>query len=439
MGKIGGYLSQLKLSNFFAGLIIFFSATQLGLHFWPLSSLVYGIRIDYLSPTLYFLDVLITIFLCLQGLTLKDESSPADSMAGKVRPYWNLIVPILLVNLLYSQNPFATLSWSLHFSLYLLFFLSLPRIYLLKSISYILTLSLLFQFLFALAQVFLGHSVGGLLYYVGERSVAVGSPGIALGSFMGEVVLRAYGTFGHPNVLAGWSVVVLLITIQLRKQRAIRRSDLLRRSWPKAKMFSRTSKTSSETRSDLFGIYFPLLLTICIIFLTQSRAALIALLGIITPLYLLKNLKSRLIYFFVSLLVCWFVFPSLLTPPRSDLSLSERLDLQGVSLKVIQAFPIFGTGAQASISTYPTISPQTRLLQPDHNTFTLFLSWFGIFGVLAILYSLRPFLSPSIYLLSPLLPLLALDHYFLTSPQGLFIFTIYLPVALNYSHVQNHR
>jgi hypothetical protein len=35
--------------------------------------------------------------------------------------------------------------------------------------------------------------------------------------------------------------------------------------------------------------------------------------------------------------------------------------------------------------------------------------------------------------LFPLLPLLFLDHYLLTSPQGLFVFLFYLLVALNYS------
>jgi hypothetical protein len=137
--RIVGFLSQLKLSNILAGLIIFFSATQLGYHFWPLSSLVYGIRIDYLSPTLYFLDCLIIMFLGLQGLTLKDEPNPA--LAGKVRPYWNFsetgpdphgilgaLAPILLTNLLYSQNPLATLSWSLHFILYFLFLATLSPV-----------------------------------------------------------------------------------------------------------------------------------------------------------------------------------------------------------------------------------------------------------------------------------------------------------------------
>lgn len=82
------HLSQNCL-RMFAVLIIFFGATQFGLHFWSSSTLVYGIRIDYLSPTLYFLDILIILYLCLQGLTLKEVSNPAVSKAGKVRPYWN--------------------------------------------------------------------------------------------------------------------------------------------------------------------------------------------------------------------------------------------------------------------------------------------------------------------------------------------------------------
>lgn len=39
-------------------LFIFFIPTQLGKHFWPEWSYVMGIRVDYLSPTLYFLDLI---------------------------------------------------------------------------------------------------------------------------------------------------------------------------------------------------------------------------------------------------------------------------------------------------------------------------------------------------------------------------------------------
>ena len=247
------------------------------------------------------------------------------------------------------------------------------------------------------------------MYCLGERSVTVGQPAVAVGTFMDSVVLRAYGTFGHPNVLAGWSVVALLITIQLHKQRAVRK----------------------------FGIYFPLLLTTLIVLLTQSRSAALTLFALVIPFYAIKKFKPRLIYFAIILSSLFYLLPSM-SPPRSDLSTSQRLSLQGLSLKVIAQHPVFGTGTQASISVYPSVAPENRLLQPDHNSLTLFLSWFGIFGLLAIVYVLRSSLSSIFYLLIPLAPLLALDHYPPTSPQGLFIVLTYSYVALNYSHAQKN-
>jgi len=163
-----------------------------------------------------------------------------------------------------------------------------------------------------------------------------------------------------------------------------------------------------------------------------------------------------LVYF--SLACCTiFIAPSLLMPPRADLSREERLSLQAVSRAVISSYPIFGTGTQSSISTYPSVSPASRLLQPDHNSFTLFLSWFGIFGTLALgsdplrrsWLSVKKFSQASQYRLEnlriydlrflvPLSPLLLLDHYLLTSPQGLFMLLLYLFVV-NYPHAQKNR
>jgi len=438
------------------GLIIFFSATQLGLHFWPLSSLVYGIRIDYLSPTIYFLDCLIVLFLVIKSSDLIRWSARSDSIG--------VFAPLLLTNLLYSANPLATLSWSFHFVIYFLFIKALcgqravlernswlqakkgssadERTVLTGTISSTLTLSLLFQAVLATIQVCLGHSLGGLLYYLGERNIAVGSPNIALGTFMDHVVLRAYGTFSHPNILAGYGVVALLIIIQLSKQRAVRGSDLKGSAQP---------RIIKRGEGQTLWVLMATILASLLVLLTQSRSAAIALFGIILPFYLLKTLRIRFIYYFVGLLVCWFIYPSSLSPARSDLSAIQRIDLQHLSLTVIKSYPIFGTGASASISTYPAV-PQAKPrgivgLQPDHNSFTLFLSWFGIFGVIAIL-QLIPCTSSAIARekclqtlcsLGGLLPLLLLDHYLLTSPQGLFILLLYFTVAVNYSHVQKNR
>lgn len=389
LDKTADFLSPSSLSNPFAALIIFFASTQLGLHFWPLSSLVYGIRIDYLSPTLYFLDLLILIYLFF----LKSKNLDLKSLV--------LLAPILLTNLLYSSNPISTLSWSLHLVLYLAFLWSVSKSNFKNILAPVLMLSLFFQAILATLQVWLGHSVGSLLYYLGERTVAVGAPTIALATFMGNVVLRAYGTFGHPNVLAGWAVICLLILLRLK---------------------SNISKLVPAT-----------VLVSLLVILTQSRAAALSLFGFILPFYLIKNLKPRIIYFCIFAFVYLCIFPSYFSPPRSDLSLSDRLSLQGASLKIIADYPLFGTGTQASISTYPQVTPNLRLLQPDHDSFSLFLSWYGFFGVLAFLFTLKSRnlnLKSSVYLL----PLFLLDHYLLTSPQGLFILLLYFSVALNYSH-----
>ncbi len=384
--------------------------------------------------------------MCLQGLTLKEVPNPAVSKAGKVRPYWNFsetgsdligtLAPLLLTNLLYSQNPLATLSWSLHLILYLLFFVSLrsdlvgykPNQKPTRSdlvgeiIIFPLTLSLLFQTTLAAAQVYLGHSVGGLMYYLGERMAVVGSPGIALGSFMEQIVLRAYGTYSHPNILAGYAVIALLIILRLvglqqpKPVKNARSVGLTLKEDPSPQ----TQRREGQTQLVLLTTF----LTTLLVILTQSRAAAISLFGIIIPFYLIKNIKHIIIYFVVILsIICYL--SSLLLPTRSDLSSSQRLTLQDLSWSVIKTYPVFGTGAQSSISTYPSVDSSVRLLQPDHNSFTLFLSWFGVFGLIAILYSLRP-TTYNLRSLLPILPPLLFDHYLLTSPQGMFVLVLYL-------------
>jgi hypothetical protein len=226
-GKTDGSSLRSKTPKFLAVLIIFFASTQLGYHFWPLSSLVYGIRIDYLSPTLYFLDVLILVYLGLvtKGFdslrrswsTVKMFSRATTNRETGSNPQSIIValLPVLLANILFSQNPLASLSWSLHFLLYASFIFSLKTDEL-KIIPKVLLVSLLFQLCVGLGQFYLGHSIGGLLYYVGERMVSVGAPGIATMTLMGETMLRGYGSFSHPNILAGWSVIILLIILLLR-------------------------------------------------------------------------------------------------------------------------------------------------------------------------------------------------------------------------------
>ena len=388
-------------------------------------------RVDYLAPTFYFLDILILVYLIARRSDL-----------------FVVLFPLLLTNLLFSQNPWSSLSWSLHFFLYLAFILSLQFRSLRMQVIGTLLFTLLFQAALGTAQVISGHSLQGIFYYLGERLLSLGQPGIASGTLFGNLVLRAYGTFSHPNVLAGYSVIALLIIIRLVEQRAARGSDLV----------------GNPTRSDpKVKVVITSFVTIFIIFLTQSRTAALSLFGLIIPFHLIRSVRSRLIYIIILLCSLFTIQYSSSFSRPIDLAVSERLSLQKLSLNIIAAYPIFGTGAGSSITTYPAVAPNFRLLQPDHNSFTLLLSWFGLLPVILLITSLlRKQRQSSVGLtlqdssrldlksspkrsdpkgysvwLFPLLPLFLFDHYLLTSPQGLFMLLVYLRVV-NLSHAQKN-
>lgn len=385
-----------KSSVVLAALILLLSATQLGFHWWPDSALVYGVRVDYLSPTLYFLDLLTILYLCILFRKFGFKYCLGFSASN-----FGFLLPILLTNLLFSINPLATLSWSLHLLLYATFVISLPREFLAVTPK-LLLIGMGAQVALAIAQVVRGESLQGLWYYLGERFVTVGSPYVATGELFGELLLRAYGTFSHPNVLAGWLVVCWLIVLSLTHTRA---------------------PQIVATVLAAIGI-----------FLTQSRAAALSLFGIGIPFYFLSP-KFRLPYFLVVTLICAALFIPL--SRDLDLSLRERLSLQRVSFLITRAHPFFGTGAEASVTSYPSTTPSLRLLQPDHNSATLLLSWLGLFGLLA-LYPVAKVNQQTGKSLIPLIPLFLLDHYLLTSPQGLCMVLLYLRVHLS-SYVQPNR
>lgn len=374
------------LNKLLPSLIIFLSFTQLSLHFWPDSAFVYGIRVDYLSPSLYLLDILIIIYLSVtKKLSLLASFS------------WLLL--IIAFNLLFSLNPLSTLSWSFHLVIFLLFTRSQPP---LPIIAYSLAGAMVFQTFLGLSQVLLGRTLQGPLYWLGERALNISSPNVAKWELFGELLLRPYGTFSHPNTLAGSLVVALLIIIHLRQKY----KDLPRRL------------TILSCSVAVVGVI-----------LSQSAAAALSLFGLVIPFYLLRSLRLRLVY----LLSLFFAVALFFTPPSpTALSVVERLNLQRVSLDVISRYPVFGTGAMASLTAYPGVYPPHRLLQPDHNSFTLFFSWFGLSGIFFIIYIFRAFLISKLKFLiviSPLLPLLLFDHYLLTSIQGLFIFLLYLRIS----------
>ncbi|HSX08831.1 MAG TPA: O-antigen ligase family protein, partial [Candidatus Saccharimonadales bacterium] len=78
-------------------------------------------------------------------------------------------------------------------------------------ISFLFAIGAFFESILAIFQYLNQESLNGVFYFFGERAFTGDTPGIANASIDGTLVLRPYGTFSHPNVLAGYLLVSLVM------------------------------------------------------------------------------------------------------------------------------------------------------------------------------------------------------------------------------------
>ncbi|KKU29107.1 MAG: hypothetical protein UX92_C0014G0021 [Candidatus Amesbacteria bacterium GW2011_GWA1_47_20] len=357
-------------------LLLLLLPSQLALHFWPSWSLINGIRIDYLSPTLYFTDLIIIGLFLISRL--------------RVRVPLPVIIFVVL-NILVSSSPLVSLyKWFRVLEFFWLFkYLSLninfSRSASSSSMFQIsnLKFAILWTAVLAWWQFFLQHSVGGLWTWLGERPLSVATPLIAKVSFLGQQLMRPYATFPHPNALAGFLLVTAL---------------LLYRRIPWAAALA--------------------LLTIPITF---SRTAIV-----LEVIFLLIYLRPAILK--VALLVSSIYY--LVSVSGSVASLPDRLSLIHNSLFIIQKSPLLGVGLGNFL-------PTTGLYQPVHNLYFLLASELGLPAFLAICYFVfRNCLGfRNSKLVIPVLVILITglaDHYWLTLHQNTLLLVILIAYA--YSH-----
>src|SRR5476649_2203358 len=89
-----------QFSKLLSYLLIFLLPTQLGIHFWPNFSLLLGIRVDYLSPTLYVTDVVILSLIVINAR----QSWSNDKKIHIPSKTWLLFWLILMSGTLMSGN-----------------------------------------------------------------------------------------------------------------------------------------------------------------------------------------------------------------------------------------------------------------------------------------------------------------------------------------------
>lgn len=415
-------------------LLILFLPTQLGRHFWPDFTSVAGIRIDYLSPTIYFTDILVLLLFSVwvfgkikwkkvkapkrQKLVVSSKKSAVrnqQSVSAKVIP---LFACVLLIGIftsgyitggLYKALKLLEMSFVAY---YIAKFIAEKKVF--EKLISLFCLTVIFQSLLAIAQYYQHGSIGGVLYFLGERYFNASTPGIANASLAGELILRPYGTFPHPNVLAGYLLLVMtLIIYSIHKIEA-----------PIVKRLKIIS----------------LLLGTTAIFLTMSRVA-IALWVAVAIYYFLSHSKKRWpVFVIVGCLIAFFASPlgARFTKINiADEAIVQRKILIESSVNLIKTNPYFGVGLGNFLPHLPKVQNPLSLglyLQPVHNIFLLTFAEIGIFGFSIFVWFLwktfghlkRHKEKALIIVLSQVMILGLFDHYFLTLQQGQLLFAFIL-------------
>ncbi|MFC1711785.1 O-antigen ligase family protein [Patescibacteria group bacterium] len=406
------FLKNLQIYVFY--LLVFLLPSNISKH-WPQNwSLVNGILVDYLIPTLFLTDILILVLLLFWLIENLKSKGLKNIIFKNSRLF--ILSSALFIFLFFSSFYTVNYQAALYKSLKLLVFFAFALWVYKKSPSFIfqkaskfkqiMALSIIWQSILTICQWFKQGSVFGYWFF-GEQPYNNASLGIKIISFFGQLKIPSMGTFTHPNVLAGFLVIYLLFVF---------------------------IKTSS--RRSLLEIISVGLGSIALI-LTFSFPAIFIYVCFLL-FFIFKKLSSKVfkLLLIVFLLILIFLGDKLIDPA----SLTRRLKLTSISMSMWQTSPLFGVGLNnfiPNMEKFGIVSLNSRFLQPVHNIYLLTLAETGIVGIIIftffIISNLKRLVKLKAQKAKILLPILlsvlflgVFDHYFLTIQQGMLLFVLVL-------------
>jgi len=389
--------------------------TQLGKHFWPEWSYLLGIRVDYLSPTLYLLDL---IWLILIGSNfLKNYKKIAFKKYLNFKYF--LVMGFIGINILIAVNPWvAFYKWLRMVQILITFFYFKKNKTLIKGkLVKAIPCWIIFESLLAVTQMAKSGSLNGIFYWFGERSFSFNTIGIAQMSVLGNGLIRAYGTFSHPNSLAGFLLVALLLWYWLREK--------INKTWWWVVFW--------------FGFLG--------IIVSGSRTVWILTLGLIFW-FLLKNIKNKansigLILLFLGVIVFGLRLVNMEYQISDFLGgwdsngVEKRTQLNWAGLKMVKESSWFGVGLGNFLVRLPEFQKNNGIfwLQPVHNILILIWSEIGTLGLfLLFLLFNKNFVWKKINWIFKIILVVVIisgmvDHYWLTLPQNVWLLVLVLGIA----------
>ncbi|MBI2034519.1 MAG: O-antigen ligase family protein [Candidatus Levybacteria bacterium] len=436
-----------NIDNVLYLLLIVFLPTQLGRHFWLNDSIVGGMRVDYLSPTLYLTDLLIVSLFF--ATVFKKKTYIVLSPMVKHRYFLALLFCVVFINIVLADYPvigiygLVKLMELVFFGLYTKYVFQKMNRNILISFS----IGMLFESAIAIFQFVKQSSVGGLLYFFGERAFHSQTPGIANASVYGHLVLRPYGTFPHPNVLAGYLLVgIMLLVLCLRANTSLKKNRLL------FIFIIFISSIALFITLSRIAIILWLMSVFWIVFIKgqwgpfqagtkfycssggrlrrpESRTVTSRLATLARRIINIERNSSLILFFIFTLSL--FLFSETARGRFTENiftgeSLEQRLQLAISAITMWQAHPIFGVGLNNFLTHLPAYYPGKSLifyLQPVHNVFLLTLAEGGVIIFLPLLFFFwRTYefckKSSSLLLIVTFFILGSIDHYLFTLQQG---------------------
>ena len=395
---------------------------------------VRGIYSNYLYPTVSILDIFSILIVITGGWK-------------KIKRYRTLQIFLAYLALHTLTHPnITTAIWSLRAGIYLI--ASTQIVYLLTNskrfttkfkiamIFSILT-SLVIQAFIAFWQVRKGVSIG--LSLLGESSVHAGGFQSASAIIKGKIFLRGYGTFPHPNVLAGYLFTTYILSIAIYE--TIRNNCV----------------TKSYDGKKLFFLFFAIInsLMIIISLLTFSKTIALSVLVTLSAILLafifrkISSLKLHVLFFisaamFALVTILYqYGLQHIYTFFTSYETVFLRLRLAHISLNTIRSNPIFGIGAGNYVRTLSQVSPLTlhgvSFIQPVHNIYLLLATEHGvpatIIFVSFIAKRLVRLYQSNFKILTLMIAVFLLlpgvfDHYLISLPQGLFMLALIIGILI---------
>lgn len=311
-----------------------------------------------------------------------------------------------------------------------------------------LYINVIFQTIISVLQLTTNKSLG--LFFLGESQFDDSLYYIAKTMFGGEMRVRAYGTFPHPNVLAAFAIISI----------AVIANDLF---------ISIIKNKVGVLNIKLIFKVITISGSLLTLYLTQSRTVLFSLASSLVLLTMLGFIKSfglkKTLIAFPSILLLLFIplstfykerFMSLLSYDRS--SYINRVELTNIVFESIakdRVTLIFGMGPGGFLEYHSINNPIktsfTFIIEPVHNVFLLILSEFGFIGLLILIvyiinFIIKIFIKPKdfkeliifVFLTPYLFFALNLDHYLITLKQGVGLFAIVISL-LHYNKYKDNK